>query len=348
MKVKVESGILVKVISCVLAFTNQDVVNFTKGEGDTLVVFNDQVYFSLPATYIQAPVEVNFIYHLNKSFLKPLSTLKAKVIEEDFIIDFDTGEFISGLIFYVSFTRDVGSPPEIPLPADLKYLPTDSTKTVSKYLGKFGKDNFKGAYLLCGDAIAIPGVYQTSYVPCEVEKDDAAYLLKSTNLNKLLKLGQDLSFLKGGRIVSSEEIKYSIKLPKAPKESAVSLSRDSFESIFTEELPKLIISSPKLFKEFLKNTKSDDKQYDLCSLITEGSRIVLSFYTDKQTSNKFVFNDVDCPDTFVEIHLQTKHLLSLAEVATNKIEIVFSSNFQPIKVIVDEIYISYIMQGIVV
>ena len=347
--VSINSGLFIKSISAFLAFVDSKTEVIISQINSGIVLYRDtDLFFKLPTIESCQALPTKFI--VSAADLKPISTLKASIVEENINLTFSETHLLleSNITFNIPLRREEIGTPNTWEVGELEYQNTEDIKVLSRYLGKFSKDNFKGCFL-CGESgFIIPGLFHLSHIPTSVPTDYQTFSLKSAQLNKLVKLGQDLSFSTGGRISSNEDVAFFIKLGKAPKESLIATKLVELESSFTEALPTLKILEPKTFKTFLKNTKSEDKQYDLCSLRTEENRLVINFYKDKQQSNSFVYHQLEVPDCSVEIHLQTKHLLAMADLAKNKIEIKFSSNFEPLKIIIDEKYTTYLMQGIVI
>lgn len=348
----VDSGIFIKTLNALISFLDaKDELTITRVSSG-LVIYREST--SVTSAFFRIPVvggdEPNLTkYTVSIKDIKPISSLSASVVDSYTNLTFTNNVLVidSNVKFEIPCKAETVQVESGWGVGDLIYLETDTIKILSKFLNKLSKDNFKGSFMSSREGFVLPGLYHISCVPAPLQADTQPYSLKSVQLNKLLKLGQDLTILPQGRIASDEEITYLINLPKAPKEASLANKKHELDSIFTEDLPFLTILEPKTFKTFLKNTKSDDKQYDLCSLRTEESRIVINFFRDKQPSNSFVYSNVETPNSFVNIYLQTKHLLALSELATDKIQISFSSNFEPIKVVIDEVYTMYLMQGVV-
>ena len=283
--------------------------------------------------------------------LKGVSTLKASLVD-DFLtitnLEDEEISFTSNIEFTLISNRVLVDPPEFTVSES--YIPSDDLKILSKILGKFSKDNFKGTLLLTDRGFIIPGEYHITQLPLKGLKveEEKPYSIKSVELNKLLKLGQDIAISGDGRLYSKGEIQYQVQLPPGNNKASIGSKVTEILDLYSEDVPILEIQEPKLFKDFIKNTKSLDRQYDLCKIQTEETRISLSFYKDKKPLSKFIYNNVVTPQNYIEFFLQVKHITALSELATESVKIHFSSNNDPLKVMIDDKYESYIMQGIVV
>jgi hypothetical protein len=291
MKLKVKSGFIVKSLNAAIDFNVEDNLNLFINE-DRLVIYSTNLFFSLPIEEVADVDEGINIRVVNASMLKPVASLTSKTIGEFIDLDFtdDYIEVSSGISFQIMAERtQLEALPQSYYEEELLYQQPEVWKSLSKYLSKFSKDNFKGCFYVQSDALILPGEYQLSFMTGEFPDDKQAYNLKSTALNKLLKLGQDLALLPEGTLASSEEIIYKVCLPKADKLALIATNKDKLDALFEgADFPRLSILQPKIFKDFLKGARSDDKQYDLVSIETEESRIVLSLYKNKIHSNKFI------------------------------------------------------------
>ena len=346
---RVNSGVFIKTLNALISFSDpKGNINFLRVDSGLVLYRGVSLFFRIPLLNEGEACLQGFTVAV--SDIKPVSTLTASVVEEEMTLEI-TGNYLSiksNVAFEIlASPTNVSPDTQFSIDEEIVYQDTEVIKTLSKYLSKFSKDNFKGCFI-CGESgFILPGNYHLTHIPATLQSSPQAYALKSSQLNKLTKLGQDISILSDGRIVSDDDTTFVVTLPKAPKESSIGNRKGDLDESFISELPSITILQPKVFKTFLKNTKSEDKQYDLCSLRTESERVVINFYRDKQASNSFTYSYVETPDSFVEVYLQTKHLLALTELATEKLELQFSSTFEPLKVVIDGTYTSYLMQGVV-
>jgi hypothetical protein len=264
--------------------------------------------------------------------------------------------FNSNIQFEISTEKYEESPYLSPVFEQLDYTEPNLLKNLSLALNKSSKDNYKGCFGFyeSGDLV-LPGTHQITFVKRDaVTSSENFYNLTHTQLNKVLKIGEDLSLSEQGVLyINEEEISLYIQLPKMPNSFAektantLRLLRKTEES-FGEGSPRFKITEPKKFKDFFKGAKSTDRQYDLCEIKTdvEQGRISISFFVDKQKSNLFVFNNVEVTQSF-NIFLQSKQVMSIAEMGKEEIELVFSSSFEPLKVKIDNSIITYLMPAFV-
>lgn len=344
--ITVNSATIIKVLNAILSFVTKDEqVNFICHD-DVLSIFSDNLRFDIP--YIGEPIPA---FAFNSLMLKSLSTLKASLVEEQMTLTYQEEGSVT---FKSSIEFTIFSEPVlIDLPEfqpHYNYVPSEHFKVLSKFLSKFSKDNFKGSLLLTPEGFVIPGEYHLTEVKlpnlCEIITDP--FNLASIKLNKLLKLGQDIAISETGLIYSQGGIEYQVQLYPANQKAQIGNQIAGIRDLFTEDFPILEIQQPKLFKDFIKNAKSGDRQYDLCRVQTEENRISLSFYKDKKPLNKFVYNQVSTPENYIEFFIQVKHLTAISELALESIKIQFCSNTDPLKVTIDDSNQSYIMQGLVI
>lgn len=343
--VKVESSSIIKTLNAVLALTSkEEVVNFRTYEG-SLLIFTESLTFQ-----IESEGEIKE-FSIDSLKLKGVSTLKASLVEEYMTISKDEMglcTFASNMSFQIASQEVVAEP--MALESGLEYIPSKQLKILSKFLGKFSKDNFSGTILAGKKGFLIPGEYHITEIECDCfnEEGDTAYAIKHTSLNKLLKLGQDLSISREGLVSSEGDINYKVQLPLGNKKALIALNIEKIRDLYSGDSPVLKILEPKVFKDFIKNTKSSDTQYDLVRVRTEKERICLDFYRDKKPLSKFVYSKVETPENYIEFYLQVKHLTAISELSTDNIEVTFVGADTPIKFTVDDTFSSYILPSQVI
>ena len=346
MVLKVKTSQLVKILSCITSLLNSDtIVNFVVEE-ERLCIYTESTIFFVPCEGSLT----SFSVELSK--LRGISTLKASLVDEEFSISQEEdglARFGSKIDFALDTSSEVSDKPD--LKEQEAYFDSEVIKVLSKVLSKFSKDNFKGNILFSDKGFLVSGEYHITLVEAEGFTDfsENTYRLTSIQINKILKLGQDICIDSEGSIYSKGEIEYQVQMPLGDKKGFIGKNLGKLASLYSEDnIPELIINNPKLFKDFVKNAKSMDKQYDLCRIQTEKNRISLSFYKDKKDSNKFIYSDVVTPEEYVEIFLQVKHLAAISELCSESLSISFLGSSDPIKVDLDNKVKSYIQLGIVI
>jgi len=343
MSLKINSATIIRSLNCILSLVDRDTeINFSSEE-HLLKIFTDSLLFKIPV--LSGTIE-DFSVEAFK--LKEVSSLKASLVNESMDISHEDGvaKFSSNIEFSIPTAAIQGE-----APAELlleQYIPTEEVKNLSKFLAKLSKDNFKGSLVIHSTGFLIPGEYQITELPNNNFPEDSkeSFAISNTQLNKILKLGQDICISNTGIIYSSGNIIYQIALPLADRKSLVALELPRIKALFNKEYPTLGIFQPKVFKDFIKSTKSVDRQYDLCKIQTEADRIVLNFYGDKKPVSKFIYSHVSTPSNYIELFVQVKHLVAISELATESISIEFCSSSDPLRVTLDDKYTMYLMQSL--
>jgi len=347
---KIQTAKLVPAINFITSFVSPDdlvIFNFTTTH---LEIFSASLYFKIPG---ESEVEISsWSSSVEAKHLKSLASLKAKVADEYVTFTQQTDSLVweSNVRFHVPFKASTVAL-ETPSIASGPCIPSDVWKALSTLLARFSKDNFKGCFIYTATGFVLPGLYCIGHLPVEnipPPTNPSAFSISSVQLNKLLKIGQDIQI--GESILSSTgEIDFLIRFNKNVLKDGVSVPVKFLETLlsqYPETLPKIKIKDPKLFKEFLSSTQADGK-YDLCALSTEPSRLRLSFYENKKQTNSFVFDDVEINSPQLTIYFQVKHLVAIASAAKEQLTLTFFSSAAPVKVSIDGTSEYYVMQGLV-
>jgi hypothetical protein len=354
--IKVESGKLVKILSCLLSFLDKEERLIFFYSSKYLYFFNEgrTIWARLLA---DSDEEDSKYYQTDSSSFESIAKLSRSVADEFISITLGLPKcyFNSNIQFEISVEEHEESTFAPPVFEHLDYTEPNLLKNLSLALNKSSKDNYKGCFGFyeSGDLV-LPGTHQITFVKRDdITSSENFYNLTHTQLNKVIKIGEDLSLSEQGVLCINEEgLSLYIQLPKMPnsfaEKTAVTLRQlRKVEDNFTLS-PRFKITEPKKFKDFFKGAKSTDRQYDLCEIKTdvEQSRISISFFVDKQKSNLFVFNDVEVTQSF-SVFLQSKQVMSIAEMGKEEIELIFSSSFEPLKVKIDNSIITYLMPAFV-
>ena len=352
--INIESGTLIKVLSCLLSLLNSEerVIFWHDEQSFYLVSKEKKFYAKIAITAHQESKQ----YETNAGSFESLSKLSKSVAAETVDIELGSSSIFSSNIQFEVPCELADNLPEfnVSIPEEVEYTEPTLLKTLALALSKSSKDNNKGSFGFDNEAIYLPGSHQFSFLRAEgVESSDKLISLTHTQLNKIIRLGKDLVLTSQGEIILKEEdLVIFIDLPKTSINKKTSLVfnklKDNDKKYIGSSLPKITITEPKKFKDFFKAAKATDRQYDLCELVVdkERQRLEISFFVDKKKSNLFVFTDVKVDNSF-SIYLQSKQVFSIAEMSKEQIEIIFSSFFEPLKVIIDESIVTFLMPAYV-
>lgn len=351
---KVNTPTLVKVIKALTSLLKKDDSIWLYFRENELQIVTEvsQFFASIRADY-QGPK--NLLLKTQISEFATLSKLTKKdqvgVVEFDVTNNALAQKLPNGLVLHSFFEPlDLCESREYKVTDDLVYLESTQVSLLSKVLQKQKDLNY--LTVLDFGFLAV-GNRQVSYLNFAPEKDSyASYstLFANTQINNLMSITQEIGFSQSNYLIwgckyasqldllnQGSEVEFQVEFA-AKEESLTQFDFDKWLQLknrFERETIKvtLTIQNTKQLEKLITSSKSgivDPYDLVIVDASVESQELSFYFYQDRQLKNSFAIkSEVEIEDD-VQLNLQTKHLLSMLNLANNELTIQYLGESEPI------------------
>lgn len=353
---KVKTPALVKVLKALTSLLKKDDFVYLAFLENELQISTDVLssVFTLAAEHSPEPtydfikLQISEFVSLSKLTKKDQIDFVELIINENQL----SQKLPNGLTFTSSFEPIDPCSIELKLIAeDLVYLEAAQVSSISKTLQK-QKDL---SYLTILDfGFLFVGERQVSYINFadeQVETTEVSSIFTNTQLNNLNGITQEIGFSLSDKLVwgsssssqldllqTKPDIEFQVRFEKKD-ESLAKFGWSNWcilKSKFIErkaEVVELTIKNTKQLDKLITSSKSGiSDPYDLVVLEANSETQELSFYfyQDRVLKNSFSIASETQIETDVQLNLQTKHLLSLLNLANNELTFYYLNETEPI------------------